>query len=110
VRDFCSDDYTQAKPAVAEAEANLRDAQMRLSYTEIKSPISGRIGRAVVSLGNLIGPDSNVLATVVKDDSRRANWHFMSMHGRSGPIMTSTLAIAHGHFLPANPTLLMHSC
>ena len=29
-----------------EAEANLRDAQIQLSYTEIKSPISGRIGRA----------------------------------------------------------------
>src|SRR5215467_9381478 len=58
----------QAKAAVLEAEANLRDAQIQLSYTEIKAPISGRIGRAVVSPGNLIGPDSGVLATVVKDD------------------------------------------
>ncbi len=51
-----------------EAEANLRDAQIQLSYTDIKSPISGRIGRAAVSPGNLVGPDSGVLATVVKDD------------------------------------------
>ena len=58
----------QAKAAVMEAEANLRDAEIRLSYTEIKTPISGRIGRAAVSPGNLIGPDSDVLATVVKDD------------------------------------------
>jgi len=58
----------QAKAAVMEAEANLRDAQIQLSYTDIKSPISGRIGRAVVSPGNLVGPDSGVLATVVKDD------------------------------------------
>jgi len=58
----------QAKAAVLEAEANLRDAQIQLSYTEIKTPISGRIGRAAVSPGNLIGPDSGVLATVVKDD------------------------------------------
>jgi membrane fusion protein (multidrug efflux system) len=58
----------QAKAAVMEAEANLRDAQIQLSYTEIKAPISGRIGRAAVSPGNLIGPDSGVLATVVKDD------------------------------------------
>jgi len=58
----------QAKAAVMEAEANLRDAQIQLSYTEIKTPISGRIGRAAVSPGNLIGPDSGVLATVVKDD------------------------------------------
>ena len=58
----------QAKAAVMEAEANLRDAQIQLSYTEIKTPISGRIGRAAVSPGNFIGPDSGVLATVVKDD------------------------------------------
>jgi membrane fusion protein (multidrug efflux system) len=58
----------QAKAAVMEAEANLRDARIQLSYTDIKSPISGRIGRAAVSPGNLVGPDSGVLATVVKDD------------------------------------------
>ena len=61
-------EQAQAKAAVMEAEANLRDAQIQLSYTEIKTPISGRIGRAAVSPGNLIGPDSGVLATVVKDD------------------------------------------
>src|SRR5258707_6769485 len=33
----------QAKAAVMEAEANLRDAQIQLSYTDIKTPISGRI-------------------------------------------------------------------
>jgi membrane fusion protein, multidrug efflux system len=58
----------QAKAAVMEAEANLRDAQIQLSYTEIKTPISGRIGRSVVSPGNLVGPDTGVLTTVVKDD------------------------------------------
>jgi membrane fusion protein (multidrug efflux system) len=58
----------QAKAAVMEAEANLRDAQIQLSYTEIKTPISGRIGRPAVSPGNLIGPDTGVLATVVQDD------------------------------------------
>jgi membrane fusion protein, multidrug efflux system len=58
----------QAKAAVMEAEANLHDAQIQLSYTEIKSPISGRIGRPAVSPGNLIGPDTGVLATVVQDD------------------------------------------
>ncbi len=58
----------QAKAAVMEAEANLRDAQIQLSYTEIKTPISGRIGRAAVSPGNLVGPDTGVLATVVRED------------------------------------------
>src|SRR6516165_3839196 len=58
----------QAKAAVLEADANLRDAQIQLSYTDIKSPIAGRIGRAAVSPGNLVGPDTGVLATVVQED------------------------------------------
>ena len=58
----------QAKAAVMEAQANLHDAQIQLSYTEIKSPISGRIGRPAASPGNLVGPDTGVLATVVQEN------------------------------------------
>ena len=61
----------QAKAAVEQAEADLRDAQIQLSYTEIKSPLTGRIGRATVSPGNVVGPDSGVLATVVSDQPMR---------------------------------------
>jgi membrane fusion protein, multidrug efflux system len=61
----------QAKASVEDAEAQLRDAQINLSYTEIKSPIKGRIGRAAASPGNLVGPDSGVLATVVSDQPMR---------------------------------------
>ncbi len=61
----------QAKAAVEDAEAQLRDAQINLSYTEIKSPIAGRIGRASASPGNLVSPDSGVLATVVSDQPMR---------------------------------------
>jgi membrane fusion protein (multidrug efflux system) len=61
----------QAKAAVEDAEAQLRDAQIQLSYTEIKSPIAGRIGRSAASPGNLVGPDSGVLATVVNDQPMR---------------------------------------
>jgi membrane fusion protein, multidrug efflux system len=50
-----------------DAKAQLRDAEIQLSYTEIKSPIDGRIGRAAVSPGNLVSPDSGVLATVVSE-------------------------------------------
>ena len=62
----------QAKASVEQAEADLRDAEINLSYTEIKSPNAGRIGRASVSPGNVVGPDSGVLATVVKRASNVA--------------------------------------
>jgi membrane fusion protein (multidrug efflux system) len=61
----------QAKAQLEDANAQLRDARIQLSYTEIKSPIDGRIGRASVSPGNIVGPDSGVLATVVKENPIR---------------------------------------
>jgi membrane fusion protein (multidrug efflux system) len=57
----------QAKANLEDARAQLRDAEIQLSYTTIKTPIAGRIGRAAVSPGNLVGPDSGVLATVVSE-------------------------------------------
>jgi membrane fusion protein (multidrug efflux system) len=61
----------QAKAQLEDAGAQLRDAQIQLSYTQIKSPIDGRIGRASVSPGNIVGPDSGVLATVVSENPIR---------------------------------------
>jgi membrane fusion protein (multidrug efflux system) len=61
-------DLTRAKADLALAQASLREASINLSYTQIQSPISGRIGDATVSPGNLVGPGSGVLAVVVKQD------------------------------------------
>jgi membrane fusion protein (multidrug efflux system) len=61
----------QAKAQLEDANAQVRDAEIQLSYTEIKSPIDGRIGRASASPGNIVGPDSGVLATVVSDNPIR---------------------------------------
>jgi membrane fusion protein (multidrug efflux system) len=57
-----------AEAAVAQAEAALRQAEITFGYTEIRSPIAGRVGRAQVKVGNLVGPESGVLATVVQQD------------------------------------------
>jgi membrane fusion protein (multidrug efflux system) len=61
----------QAKAQVEDANAQLRDAALQLSYTDIKSPIDGRIGRAAFSPGNLVSPESGVLATVVSENPIR---------------------------------------
>jgi len=57
-----------AEASVAQAEAALRQAEITYGYTEIRAPIAGRIGRARVKVGNLVGPESGVLATVVQQD------------------------------------------
>ena len=50
------------------AEATLRTASLNLEFTEIKAPLAGRIGRRLVSVGNLVQPDSTLLTTIVAVD------------------------------------------
>lgn len=60
-----------AKAALAAAQAQLRTVQLNLSYTSIATPITGRIGKANITVGNLVGPDSGALARVVQLDPIR---------------------------------------
>lgn len=60
-----------AKAALEAAQAQLKTAQLNLGYTTISSPIAGRIGKANITVGNLVGPDSGALARVVQLDPIR---------------------------------------
>lgn len=55
---------------VAAAEARVRAAELELSYTTVPAPLTGRIGRALVDVGNLVGGDGQdtVLAEIVQID------------------------------------------
>ena len=53
---------------VLAAQANLATAQINLDYTRIKAPIAGRISRTAVTEGNVVGPTSGTLATIVSQD------------------------------------------
>ena len=55
----------QAKADVEAAKAEVQRAELDLSYATILSPIAGRTGLASVDVGNIIGPDSGVLVTVL---------------------------------------------
>jgi membrane fusion protein, multidrug efflux system len=50
------------------AQAQLHQSEINLGYTEIRAPIDGRIGRTSVTIGNVVGPTSGVLATIVSLD------------------------------------------
>jgi membrane fusion protein, multidrug efflux system len=53
---------------LAGAQAQLDASKINLNYTEIRSPIAGKIGRTSVTLGNVVSPGSGVLATIVSQD------------------------------------------
>ena len=61
-------DQQGAQGDVVTADANLHTAKINLGYTDITSPIAGIIGKAIVTKGNLVGPDSGVLTTIVSQD------------------------------------------
>ena len=50
----------EARGTLLQQKAALERAQLNLSYTDIRAPIAGRIGRANVSVGNFVGPQSGV--------------------------------------------------
>lgn len=64
-------DIAERNTAVAEvaaAQAAIRDAELQLGYTEVRSPIDGRIGRRLVDVGNLVQAESTLLATIESYD------------------------------------------
>ena len=60
--------HMSAMAAVSQMKARLDLAKQDLDYTEITAPMSGKIGESTFSVGELLGPDSGVLAEIVKID------------------------------------------
>jgi RND family efflux transporter MFP subunit len=54
-----------ARAAVAGAEAKVERARLDLSYTKVTAPISGRVSRRRVDLGNLVGEGEPTLLTKI---------------------------------------------
>ncbi len=67
-RDQAAADEASARGDVLTAEAALKTAEINLGYTDITSPITGRIGRSTYTKGHIIGPESGPLALVVSQN------------------------------------------
>ena len=69
-------DVTRARAELAQAEASvlssgaeLAQAKIQLQYTEVRSPVAGKVDRNLVDLGNLVGQtQATLLTTVVQMD------------------------------------------
>ncbi|HEX6261167.1 MAG TPA: efflux RND transporter periplasmic adaptor subunit, partial [Woeseiaceae bacterium] len=76
-RAISTEELDQRNSALAQAEANVLAAQsavdvakLDLEFTEVRAPISGRAGRALVTPGNLVStqPNATLLTTIVSLD------------------------------------------
>lgn len=57
-----------ARAQVDAAQAALDSAKLELAYTKVEAPVGGRVGRALVTRGNLASADQTLLTTVVSVD------------------------------------------
>lgn len=71
-KQFISDkDLETSESNLKNAEAAEDLAKMDLDYTEVKSPINGTIGKALVTVGNLVSMNTQKLARIVQTDPIR---------------------------------------
>ncbi len=66
--DLRSAAQAQSAADVQAAESAVATARLNLSFTEVRAPVSGRAGRAMVTVGNLATADETLLTTVVSQD------------------------------------------
>jgi len=72
--DTLASNAAKARAAEKGADAALKNAELDLSYTQITAPFSGEISRVRYNVGNLVGPTSDPLATLLQDDPIYANF------------------------------------
>ena len=68
--DQAASSLQQTGAAVQIAQARVRQAELNLSYTDVRAPIGGITGRAMQSVGSLVSPtaESALLTTLVQSD------------------------------------------
>ena len=57
--------HDKAKASLDAAKAQLADAKLNLSYTKITSPVDGKIGKIIITEGNLVNTATGPIARVV---------------------------------------------
>ena len=95
--------YLQAKAAVEEAKANLDLATIDLDNTQVRAPISGKIGKALVTKGNYVVSSQVVLAKIVQINPVRISFSMtdkeyatIKKHHTGDEDLTARITLANG--------------
>jgi len=94
-RDNALTAFESAEAAVAAARAASRTAELELSYTDVRAPISGLTSREVRSEGSLVtaGDDSSLLTYIVQADRLYAD---LAVTDADAELVRAALASDHG--------------
>ncbi len=100
----------EAEAALAAAKASEATARLNLDYTQIKAPISGKIGRRLLTAGNFVqlqgnGGSATVLATMVSLDPIYAYFDVEEARLPQIPQPSANAAEARGETLPCELAL-----
>lgn len=93
--DTARNNLAAAQAAVKQAQANLDLAKINVGYTTIKAPISGYIGKALVTEGNFVTSSTQTLAKIVQTNPIRIVYSvndkdFINVRQYAGDGQTST--------------------
>lgn len=66
--DLREDELAQAQADIKATQAAAEQARLNLEFTRVTAPIDGRVGKALVTPGNLVAPGTTLLTTVVSMD------------------------------------------
>lgn len=88
----------QAEAAVEQARAALRTAEINLRYTRVPAPISGRIGRSLVTAGALVTANQDDPLTTIQ----RLDPIYVDIRQSSAELLALRRALAAGGAVPAS--------
>lgn len=104
----------QADAEVSSGEADVANAKLNLGYATITSPLNGRAGISTVDVGNIIGPESGVLVTVLALDPIEVDFsvgervYLSYMEARqagTAKVFTPQIRLADGKLYPHKGTV-----
>jgi multidrug efflux system membrane fusion protein len=104
-QDQRANDFLEARASVSAAQADVLSAQLNLQYTTIVAPVTGRVSRAELTVGNLVGTglDAPVLTTIVSVSPVYVNFELdeasyirFARNGAKGSTGVNTLPVFMG--------------